>query len=126
MAQITDICTAIQNFKDLKMKDVGFLIDESVSRERHDVYLSDEEVRSALTARSLESLLDTSHQRAPGLSLSRRDRLYIAVTLASSVLQLDGTSWLKRLWRSGDILFLPTEDPKLTKPKMDYAHPYVS
>lgn len=37
--------------------------------------------------------------------LSRRDRLQIAVTLASSVLQLDGTPWLKGNWSSGDILF---------------------
>ena len=126
MAQITDICMAIKKTKDLKMKDIGFLIDESVGRERHDVYLFDEQVRSALAAKSLESLLETSHQQVPGSSLSRRDRLYIAVTLASSVLQLDGTSWLKRVWRSGDILFLPTDDPKLAKPKMDYAHPYIS
>ena len=110
----------------MKSKDIGFLIDESVGRERHDVYLFDDQVRSALAAKSLGSLLETSHHGVAGFGLSRRDRLYIAVTLASSVLQLDGTSWLRRLWTSGDILFLPTEDPKLAKPKMDYSHPYVS
>lgn len=108
------------------MKDIGFLVDESFSRERHDVYLSDVQVRSALAAKPLGSLLETSQQRVSGFGLSRRDRLYIAVTLASSVLQLDGTSWLKRFWSSGDIFFLPTGDPKLAKPRIDFAHPYVS
>lgn len=75
-----------------------------------------------MAAKSLEYLLEVSQQRTPGLSLSRRDRLYIAMTLASSVLQLDGTFWLKRHWNSGDIVFLPKEENR----RMDYSHPYVS
>lgn len=75
---------------------------------------------------SLEYLLQVSRQRGPGFNLSRRDRLYIAVTLASSVLQLDGTSWLKKQWRSGDILFLPLDDQKTSTSKVDFTHPYVS
>ena len=126
MTHITDICTTIQNVQSLKMREIGFLVDESVSRERHDVYLSNEQIRSKLAATSLESLLETSQRRVSGFCLSRRDQLYIAVTLASSVLQLDGTSWLKKFWGSGDIHFLPTGDSKPAKPKMDFAHPYVS
>lgn len=79
-----------------------------------------------MDAKSLEYLLRVSQQRVPGSGLSRRNRLYIAVTLASSVLQLDGTSWLKQQWRSGDIIFLPIEGQKPATIKMDYSHPYVS
>lgn len=105
---------------------IGFLTDESVGQHRHDVYLIDKKVQQQLDPKSLEYLLKVSKQRSPGFSLSRRDRLYIAVTLASSVLQLDGTLWLKRQWRSGDILFLPLEDQKASAPNIDFAHPYVS
>jgi len=126
MGPITDICTATRNLKDLK-REIGFLTDEDTGRERHDVYFVDEKVRTEMAAKSLEYLLAASQQRTPGLSLSRRDRLYIAVTLASSVLQLDGTFWLKRQWRSADIVFLPMEeDPSLARPRMDYSHPYVT
>src|SRR5438046_2280028 len=38
------------------------------------------------------------------VSLRPKERLYIAATLASSVLQLHG-SWLKSQWRTCDILF---------------------
>lgn len=105
---------------------IGFLTDETVGQHRHDVYLVDENVRQGMDTKSLENLLQVSRPRGPGSSLSRRDRLYIAVILASSVLQLDGTFWLKRQWRSGDILFLPLEDRRASAPRFDFAHPYVS
>ena len=104
---------------------IGFLTDESLSQHRHDVYLVDEKVRQGVDPKSLEYLLQLSKQRT-GFSLSRRDRLYIAVTLASSVLQLDGTSWLKKEWRSDDILFLPLEDQEQSPPKVNFTHPYVA
>ena len=125
MGPINDICTAVYGQYSVRQC-IGFLTDESLDQHRHNVYLVDENVRQGVDPKSLEYLLQVSKQRGPGLSLSRRDRLYIAVTLASSVLQLDGTSWLKRQWRSGDILFLPLEDPTTSTQKVDLAHPYVS
>ena len=38
--------------------------------------------------------------------MSRRDRLHLALTLASTVLQLHTTPWLNKRWGKGDILFL--------------------
>lgn len=105
---------------------IGFLTDERFGQHRHNIYIVDEKVRQGGDLKSLEYLLQVSKQWGPGFSLSRRDRLYIAVTLASSVLQLDGTSWLKRQWRSGDILFLPLEDRETSTPRADFTHPYVS
>ena len=123
IAPINDLCTAVYE-KCVGRQAIGFLTDEGVSQHRHNVYLVDEKVGEGMDAKSLEDLLQVSKQRVPGFKLSRRDRLYIAVTLASSVLQLDGTLWLKRQWRSGDILFLPLEDRKASA--VDFAHPYVS
>ena len=125
MSPIENICTAVHQQHNVR-QGIGFLTDDVAGQHRHNVYLVDEEVRLEVDPKSLEDLLRVSKQRSPGLSLSRRDRLYIAVTLASSVLQLDGTSWLKKQWRSGDILFLPLEDGKTSKPRVDFAHPYVS
>ena len=122
---INDICAAVYEMYGVPQA-IGFLTDEGVGQHRHNVYLVDEKVRQGLDPKSLEYLLQVSKRRGPGFSLSRRDRLYIAVTLASSVLQLDGTSWLKRQWRSGDILFLPLEDLETSTPRVDLTHPYVS
>ena len=125
MGPINDICTAVYGQCGVK-QGIGFLTDELLGPHQHDVYLVDEEVRDGTDPKSLEYLLQVSKQRIPGFSLSRRDRLYIAVTLASSVLQLDGTLWLKRQWRSGDIVFLPLEDQKASRLRVDCANPYVS
>lgn len=125
MCPIKNICTALHKHCGVG-QGIGFVTDENVGQHRHDVYLVDERVRRGLDPKSLEDLFQASKQPGLGSSLSRRDRLYIAVTLASSVLQLDGTLWLKRQWRSGDILFLPIDDRKASVPRVDFAHPYVS
>lgn len=105
---------------------IGYLIDESVQQYRHDVYLVNENLYTSTGSKSLNSLLEISSKRALGYYLSRKDRLHIAVVLASSVLQLDGTPWLKEQWRSDDIFFLQREDPNSNVQKLDYANPYVS
>ena len=95
MSPIDDICTAVYRQYNVT-QGIGYLTDEILGQHQHNVYLVDEEVRPGVDPQSLEYLLHVSRQRGPGFNLSRRDRLYIAVTLASSVLQLNGTSWLKR------------------------------
>lgn len=121
---ITDICAAIHNLNNDRQ--IGFLTDESVGNHRYDIYNLDDKVQQDIDFNSLEHLLSSSQKSSPGFRLSRRDRLYIAVTLASSVLQLDGTRWLKQQWGSGDILFTRKHDGSPASPKLDYAHPYVS
>lgn len=125
MGPIHDICTTVHEYRGVRQS-IGFLTDESVGQHRHNVYSVDEKLRQGVDPKSLEYLLQVSKQRGQAFSLSRRERLYIAVTLASSVLQLDGTLWLKSQWRSGDILFLPLEDRNVSTPRVDFAHPYVS
>lgn len=50
---------------------------------------------------TLRALLDKSL----GISLSRKQRFFIGLTLASSYLQLHSTQWLKSQWNKSDILF---------------------
>ena len=125
LGPIYDICTAVRSRYNVS-EGIGFLTDESLGKHRHDVYIIGESVRQEIDTLSLEDLLRISEQRVPGFEFSRRDRLYIALTLASSVLQLDGTLWLKKQWRSGDIRFLPLENRRESTLGVDFAHPYIS
>ena len=106
---ITDICTAILTVHQAK-GNIGFLSD-GTGHCRHKLFVVDGESHSTIRVSSLEQLLKASTQ-IMGAPLSRRDRLYIATTLASSVLQLEGTSWLKRRWRSRDIAFYQSLEPQ--------------
>lgn len=125
MKPINDICTELHELKDAK-QDLGFLFDESLDKHRHNVYFVNGNAQPQGDPKSLDELLKTSRQCSVGFGLSRRDCLLIAVILASSVLQLDGTSWLKNQWGIQDIFFLPQSDPKLGSLGVDCACPYVS
>lgn len=101
---IADICSTIYGSARTD-KPMGFLADDTNPNHKHylsraDTNLADEP-RSETLAERLTSACDSS----PFGSVSRKDRLEIAVTLASSVLQLDGTSWLTPHWSSSDIYF---------------------
>ena len=125
MEIVTDICKAINSNTSLK-RAVGYLQDENESHHRHDIYFLGTQIRRDSDPRSLESVLQLSRLRRPGFVISRRDRLYIALTLASSVLQLDSTCWLKKRWRSSDILFWPLEERMAKTQGIDISRPYVS
>jgi hypothetical protein len=56
---------------------------------------------------------------------NRRDRLFLATTLACSVLQLHG-SWLKDQWRSRDIVFAKEKESKKAMLEYPYISWYVS
>lgn len=100
---IKDICSALCT-PALDRRAIGLLVDDTFDKHQHKLYRADTVAKSHSLSRSLEDLLEASHH--PGQDgLSRKERLQIAVVLASSVLQLDGTSWLKTGWSSGDIYF---------------------
>ena len=98
---IADICSAL-SVSDEPRKILGFLMDEQDDRHKH--YLCRADTKIGPQARS-ESLGDLLSRGTSSVQLSRNDRLRLAVTLASSVLQLSGTSWLKPRWSSKDIFF---------------------
>ena len=122
---IDDICTALHSISKFNQC-VGYLEDDGEGNYRHEIYLKNEQLRQEMEVESLNHILQAPDQRRSLMSLSRRNRLYIAVTLASSVLQLDGTSWLSRRWRSKDILFLPLEGHDAMTRRIDFSNPYIS
>ena len=122
--RIVDFCTTLKQVRGVP-KAIGYLLDEGFEHHRHDICLIKDNYVS-VGSKTLDSLLQLSHKRVSGFYLSQKDRLHLAVVLASSVLQLDGTSWLKKQWRSCDIFFLQTENPLPNVPRIDYAYPYLS
>ena len=121
---IIDFCTILKQVCGTP-RVIGYLVDEGAVDCRHDVALvKDNHVSGG--SKTLEKVLQLSHKRASGYYLSRKDRLHLAVVLASSVLQLDGTSWLKKQWRSHDIYFLQTENCSPSEQRIDYEYPYLS
>ena len=118
---IPDMCATLCTSHNLK-KAIGFLVDEEDEKRKHYVYRTDTGIDSEPNSRSLGELLSGAQQESFTVSLSRGDRLQIAVTLASSVLQLDGTSWLKSEWTSNDIYF-HNKDGKVSG--ISYSYPYL-
>ncbi|EXJ58705.1 hypothetical protein A1O7_06134 [Cladophialophora yegresii CBS 114405] len=107
-------------------KYMGSISDESDATHRYCFYLLEKKEKRVET-QSLEDLLSSSfhsigsHTSRPAFLFSRHDRLFLAATLASSVLQFHG-SWLKSYWRSRDILF-----PKLEgSGQILVDHPYLA
>ena len=72
-------------------------------------------------SRSLSEILSQRTNSPSSTSLLKKERLEIAVTLASSVLQLDITSWLKSRWSSHDIYF----HEKNARTPSRSLHPYL-
>ena len=109
---IVDMCSRLYR-SPASDKFIGFLVDEMEADHKHYLSRTDNTFACEPRSQTLADRLISSGENSPSGSLSRKDRLDIAVTLASSVLQLDGTSWLKPHWNSSDIIFhvKNTSDP---------------
>ncbi|KAL8681311.1 MAG: hypothetical protein Q9186_002575 [Xanthomendoza sp. 1 TL-2023] len=120
MTHIESFCSALcTSHTDQLQREIGLLIDKANDEQQHRVYRADTAKALQTSSRSLENLL-SSQRQTDDESLSRKDRLQIAVILASSVLQLDGTSWLKSGWSSNDIFF-HSKNGQVSK-----SYPYLS
>ena len=102
---ISDICKAVFQ-PEANRAHLGILVDENLPKQRHRMTLPQKlKSYSHMRMQSLENLLKSGQRITNTLVLTRRDRLYTAVTLASNVLQLEATMWFHRLWTSDDIIF---------------------
>ena len=119
---IEDFCSLLR-MPDRTNDEIGLLIDKGNDKHKHRFYRVNTVVDSDISSISLGQILKGSQRRSPDEGLFRIDRLKIAVTLASSVLQLDGTLWLKNQWTCDDILFHST---KGQPEAVEYTRPYLS
>ena len=102
---------------------IGFLVDEMEAEHKHYLSRTDNTFAYKPKSQTLADRLTSPGDSSPSGSLARKDRLDIAVTLASSVLQLDGTSWLEQHWSSNDICF---HVKSITNSGSDATQPYLA
>ncbi|RDI76572.1 Nucleoporin [Venturia inaequalis] len=117
--ELDNLCGKIASFKNIDTSCLGVLKDEE-----HDYTLFPllQEQRSHTEQQemiSLGSILRKEHK----FKLSRRQRYHIALTLASSHLQLHKTAWLESGWSKDEILFLP--DP-LNSEQVSLDQPFIA
>lgn len=119
---IADMCSTFCA-SDKSKKALGFLVEGEDDQHKHYLYRASTAIGAETRSKSLGDLLSCCSQGLPGTPLLRGDRLRIAVTLASSVLQLDGTSWLQSKWSSKDIFFHGRSNQASGS---SYLYPYLS
>ncbi|RYO94236.1 hypothetical protein DL762_000483 [Monosporascus cannonballus] len=114
---IQDLCRAIATLQTPQRDVCLSLLANEYAKQKYGILIypskeppTDTDVWSIST---LRSVLEDSE-------FARRDRLHLAVTLSSSVLQLHETPWLDENWGKDDILFIKRSE------KTAYHHPFVS
>ncbi|UNI16894.1 hypothetical protein JDV02_003284 [Purpureocillium takamizusanense] len=118
----TDLCQKIQSPKDVSVQTCGLIVDHiSPTPRTYAVYRAHHNTTSVhenlnIRPRSLITLKQVLEQR---VHIPYRDRLQLAATISSSVLQLHGSPWLHRSISSRDIFFMKTHDYPL------WNHPIV-
>lgn len=122
MVQINDICSSIN--KKSAHRSIGYISENSQCR--YHLYIANDPPGSRKSSKSLEKLLGTPSKERQGSKLPLDERLQIAATLASSVLQLDGTSWLKKDWSCRDIYFHYEEGQNEERQSSKHFQPHVS
>lgn len=104
---------------------LGSLCDDTGTHYQHHLSVL-EHIKPSTHFRSLRHLLQSPHPLGSELYVSKRDRLYLALTLASSVLQLDQTQWLREYWQDEDVYILHNPQNLKEPPAIDRLHPYLS
>ncbi|KAF2176892.1 hypothetical protein K469DRAFT_605562 [Zopfia rhizophila CBS 207.26] len=114
---IQDLCAAISTLQ-RPQRDVCFsLLATEYAKQKYGILIYPlKEAPSDTDSWSISSLRSVLEESG----FARRDRLQLAVTLASSVLQLHETPWLDENWGKDNIFFIKRSD------KTMYAHPFVS
>lgn len=120
LQEVNDLCASIQQ---IHASHLGFSLDSksklrgAYSIDTSETFIPSEEVLT------LEDLLDhppvVNGRRT---KLSKKERYSLALTLASSVLYLNSTPWLKDQWAAKDILFHRTSTSARL---IDFERPYV-
>ena len=118
---IADICTTLHKAQKTN-EVVGYLADETDRNHRHYLCRANTIPLDEPQSRSLGDILASSQHTSPSFSFLRKERLELAVILASSVLQLDGTSWFESRWSSYDVLFYNKVHGTSTP---HYKYPYL-
>ena len=117
LTEVSDICETISSAQ-AHTHCLGFILDENQNlrgtyqalRVWHNSSTSREFVSlEVLLTRKIQSAIPVPTTREDADRLTRKERLALAVNLASSLLQLHTTPWLNETWTKQDIIFLKTD-----------------
>ena len=119
---IVDMCQTLYSHS-RRDEPMGFLRHDNDKGYKHYLYRANNPPIETSQSKSLSDLLSETTVPSPSGGLLKRQRLEIAVTLASSVLQLHGSSWLKSRWSSHDIYF---HQKRAQIPSQSSPQPYLA
>jgi hypothetical protein len=125
LQEVKDLCASIQQLHK-STPCIGFSFDTK-SKLLRGVYPVDVPNGKCTVSQQVVTLDELLNQpplvNGRPTKLSKKERYGLAVTLASSALQLNSTPWFPDQWSAKDILFQKTSaGPRL----IDIGHPYVS
>ena len=122
---ISSVCEMILSDRHMKSDvSLGFLPDEISTSLRHSFFPV--EIDQNVVPTTLSSMLQKSVLTDPRGSLLRKDRLFIAATLASGVLQIGETDWLHGFWSSNDVFLLTPAGGELRNLADNETFPYFN
>ncbi|KAH8805200.1 hypothetical protein F5884DRAFT_442575 [Xylogone sp. PMI_703] len=130
----TDTSSLVSRVDEMDMVDVSNLCDTIAAyRSNHKQHscLRGEQSRFALNPLESQSIVDICNtvslekllRKDSEITLTRRQRYLIALTLASSHLQLHSTPWISSQWNKKDIFFLRDKN---NPDKIHLDQPYIS
>lgn len=123
-----DFCDYLRSsFREPMQSNICMGVLEHTDSCRHLVYPSPSQPRSG-SATSLEQFISSVSQQGPAGSLPQYERLHLAKSLATAVLQYHATPWLKVSWRSQDIFFFGLEGNTIlqSRPSLKAPHLHVN
>jgi hypothetical protein len=122
LPNLRDLCSAISQAP-FRKPCIGFCLDKE--GKLRGVYPVEKPSKCITEIITLQDILASSTPPTPNLlKMTRKERMNLAVVLASSYLQLQATPWLSDTWGKRDIVF--NIDRSLSSRQCNVEHPYFS
>ncbi|OJD38858.1 uncharacterized protein BKCO1_300050 [Diplodia corticola] len=117
--EVKDLCHEMQSFEGEGKARIGFSMENGRLRGAYPVPLNSLRYSRKAETVTLEDILKDGAK----VRLSKKDRYSLAVTVASSILQLHASPWIGDDWSKRDILFYHTASSHRS---IDVENPHVS
>lgn len=117
--EVKDLCSIVRGFENNEKECIGFSMEDGRLRGAYPIVLDGLRFSRKADTVTLEDLLRDSEK----MKLRKKDRYTLAVTVASSILQLHASPWISEQWSKRDIMFYQTLS---SHHSIDTDHPLVT
>lgn len=117
--EVKDLCSVVKSFGNEEKNCIGFSMENGKLRGAYPVPLNGFRFSRKAESVTLEDILKDNQN----IRLSKKERYTLAVTVASSILQLHASPWISDPWSKRDIMFYRTISAHRS---IDIEHPHVS